>query len=499
MQRLTDVETPIERAEDATQPSAKSFMRVGLAILAVAAVVAVGIAVAAHSQESSLADTTRSGVGLGLRRSDSAGEPFTAFATCSDTDAPPSALSFVQPADNKLSLDSDSVFPKAFPAQRTSICPFLGTLLNEGLIRDDWMTFDRAFELMKALGLGHEVKGHFGGNFRGVPAWTVKHSDAGVAKAFWYMKADKMEGFPNEHRSSAGISDCPNNWDPFYCRTNKNNVWVCGCDGGATSGNCQKNVAPIGGGDSGTTCVAKLPNIEFFHRFWKETDQNNDDVMQTQELRDYKDRHTNMMMAKSCPQGDCTYTRGNNWHADLEAGPTYTLPLEKSQNDWHPWVTLPTDTATCSTHDSAATGWMKGADRVFSDVSGSDIATATNDAGDLLELATDPKGGPIGGGVAGGYMDLVKAMGEECTATSCCGGTYVKGEDQFCIKRKDLERIDLERRLPCSWTLERKMDLFASVGVEMYSTKRPSSNPDYKQFRATGGNSDCTAEKKDDY
>merc|ERR1712054_176424 len=112
------------------------------------------------------------------------------------------------------------------------------------------------------------MAGHFAGNFRDVPLWRQNFHPSSDDRDYWYMKADGMVGMPNEHRSSAGISDCPVNWDPFYCDTDHNGVWVCGCDSGRAE--CKRTTSAIGEPDSldGGSCTENLPSITAFERFW---------------------------------------------------------------------------------------------------------------------------------------------------------------------------------------------------------------------------------------
>jgi len=99
---------------------------------------------------------------------------------------------------NKIPLPS-------FEEQNTANCPFLGTLVNEGIIPFDWMINETAWRAI-AFGsarngnslIGH-IDGHITGNFRDHSLWVdtqrnVKDFKSGedtVCK-YWYVNPQKM-------------------------------------------------------------------------------------------------------------------------------------------------------------------------------------------------------------------------------------------------------------------------------------------------------------------
>mmetsp|Transcript_25938 Transcript_25938/g.47414 ORF Transcript_25938/g.47414 Transcript_25938/m.47414 type:complete len:287 (-) Transcript_25938:125-985(-) len=131
---------------------------------------------------------------------------------------------------------------------RRIICPFLSTLINEGVLpRKDSYTREELQEITIQAGLSENVTiGHVEANFL--------HNPAGVQDIF------NMEGAANEHITSTGVHDCAT----FYY-------------------DCSENAAGVGTCKN-TTLECELPNANRFEAFFSAADSNGDLVLTSAEL-----------------------------------------------------------------------------------------------------------------------------------------------------------------------------------------------------------------------
>mmetsp|Transcript_1924 Transcript_1924/g.4913 ORF Transcript_1924/g.4913 Transcript_1924/m.4913 type:complete len:294 (-) Transcript_1924:92-973(-) len=131
---------------------------------------------------------------------------------------------------------------------RSIICPFLSTLINEGVLpRKDLYTRDELQEITIQAGLSEDVTiGHVDSNFA--------HNPSGVQDIF------NMEGAANEHITSTGVHDCAT----FYydCSEDSEGVGTC----------------------HNTTLSCELPNANRFEAFFAKADSNSDLVLTSAEL-----------------------------------------------------------------------------------------------------------------------------------------------------------------------------------------------------------------------
>jgi len=88
------------------------------------------------------------------------------------------------------------------PLIRRIICPFIATLVNEGVLHGCVHTREKLFEVARASGLSGDLTlAHIKGNFL--------HNPSGV------QDVCDMESAPNEHDFSTGINDCPTDFSDF--------------------------------------------------------------------------------------------------------------------------------------------------------------------------------------------------------------------------------------------------------------------------------------------
>jgi len=130
------------------------------------------------------------------------------------------------------------------------ICPFLGTLVNEGhLAPQEEYTEEEMTQVSIKAGFYRIVaKAHSRANFK------VLGSDK--------IDIFNMEGLPNEHLSSTGITDCHTD---FFS-----------CGGPFSSGPCKSNTPDKNCG---------VPNLAKFETFWTLADTNKDGKVNAAELR----------------------------------------------------------------------------------------------------------------------------------------------------------------------------------------------------------------------
>lgn len=130
------------------------------------------------------------------------------------------------------------------------ICPFLSTLVNEGVldVKAEY-TKDELLNITKQAGLDPAAaEQHIAGNFKNNPS----------------MRQDifKMEGAANEHIQSLSINDCPTSFT-----------------------NCSVDTAGIAQCETHTSDCDK-PNTHGFEEFWVVVDVNKDGIMTRRELSD---------------------------------------------------------------------------------------------------------------------------------------------------------------------------------------------------------------------
>lgn len=294
-----------------------------------------------------------------------------------------------------------------FSVQQTANCPFLGTLTNEGLLPYDWMMNETvwratafASDRNNNAALPH-IQGHFAGNFRDHSTWvdTVNkvNSSSGSKSTecvFWYVNPVEMEGLGNEHDSSIGISDCPTNWEN------------CGFDcANAGEWKCQP-------GPGIEECRQLLPNGDKLASFIAKLNEMSDDGKSGEErLTGY---------VTTC---------------ELEAFALEIEAIHASQTATHIVEDFHFVNPTASFSEQCNNSFTHG-DGVF------------------LTQTTHPIGGTIGGSIVGGYKDLFQYFGEHDMTNAnrmCIGFPETK---YFKIKETDLERVDLERKLPCDFPRE---------------------------------------------
>lgn len=130
------------------------------------------------------------------------------------------------------------------------ICPFLSTLVNEGMMEVKTSYHrDELRDITIAAGLDPATtEGHIQGNFKDIPSGEIDIFD--------------MEGLPNEHHTSTGINDC--NTFVFNCITH---------DGGHKECSTETQNKMCG-----------VPNQVQFDNFFQIADVNHDNVLTSAEL-----------------------------------------------------------------------------------------------------------------------------------------------------------------------------------------------------------------------
>mmetsp|Transcript_7421 Transcript_7421/g.16334 ORF Transcript_7421/g.16334 Transcript_7421/m.16334 type:complete len:287 (+) Transcript_7421:112-972(+) len=154
--------------------------------------------------------------------------------------------------DQQQHEDSEEdVLPTGYRSVQRIICPFLSTLINEGVLENkDLYTKEELNAITLQAGIDVEnATAHLDGNFENNPS--------GVQDLF------AMEGAPNEHFTSTGIHDCPT---MFY-----------NCD------DCADGIKSC----TNLTLDCEVPNAAIFDKFWYEVDANSDGFMSTTELSAY--------------------------------------------------------------------------------------------------------------------------------------------------------------------------------------------------------------------
>lgn len=133
------------------------------------------------------------------------------------------------------------------PRHLKVICPFLSTLVNEGILKGDVFTRAELLNVTVAAGMEHAVaSAHVSSNFKNEPS--------GVMNIF------KMDGATNEHKTSVGIHDCI-----------------------SVFSNCTMTAAGIQTCHNSTESC-KLPLRNKFEDFWVRVDVNGDGKLTREEL-----------------------------------------------------------------------------------------------------------------------------------------------------------------------------------------------------------------------
>lgn len=328
----------------------------------------------------------------------------------------------------------DDIALPEFEEQQTANCPFLGTLTNEGVIPFDWIMNETVWRASAFASdrngnqkLPH-LAGHFAGNFRDHSTW-VDHSaqvnSSGNTESmgslvdcfYWYVNPLKMEGLGNEHSSSVGISDCPTDWTNCGFDCSNAGEWKC------------KPREP-----NYSACKAGLPNNDRLNKFIKELtgDEDFDDesVVTSCDLRDFM--------------------------ATVESVHSSDVPTEISLvEDFH----FNNPTASFSTQCNHS----------------------FDEDGTFLTQTGFPTGGAIGGGIVGGYLDLLQYFGKYSASDGECSDGKVK----FVLPVKDLRRIDIERKLPCDFD---RAGLFKWMKDHNGVTDRRQSESNWFAGCSTGDN-----------
>jgi hypothetical protein len=205
---------------------------------------------------------------------------------------------------------------------------------------------------------------------------------------YWYVNPTNMEGLSNEHGSSVGISDCPTDWANCAFECSSAGEWVC-----------QPLDKPT---ETFAECQAKLPNVDKFNLFVRTVTG-----MNTVDEEGY---------VTTCDLGRFAST------VDLVHAIEAKSGIVEDLHFFTPVESFGTD-----------------CDHSFTDSDGT-----------FLKQLSQGTGGHIGGSIVGGYVDLVHYFGE-VDPTDPNKMCETSDHKFFRIKVKDLRRIDIERRLPCSF------------------------------------------------
>lgn len=294
-------------------------------------------------------------------------------------------------------MHPDDIPLPSFDVQKNANCPFLGTLTNEGIVPNDWIINETAWRAASFASSRNKnsmlpgLQGHFAGNFRDHSTWVDRNHKVKNAQ-------DNMVDCIYWYLKPVDMEGMSNEHHSSVgisdCPTNWGDcAFQCGSAG---EWKCQ-------GFSDLAECQAKLPNADILGEFIKAI---SDDATTLEDSDHYL---TTCMLAK--------------FKSTVELQLKMGAPVDLNE-DLH--------------FHTPAVSFGTNCDHSFRDEDGT-----------FLEQITSGTGGHIGGSIVGGYIDLFHFFGEvhDSDPEMCDDGST----KFFKLKVKDLKRIDIERKIPCSF------------------------------------------------
>jgi hypothetical protein len=327
-------------------------------------------------------------------------------------------------------MHPDDIPLPEFGVQKNANCPFLGTLTNEGIIPNDWMINETAWRAASFASSRNKnsmlpgLQGHFAGNFRDHSTWVDrKHKVKDAQEHLVDCKYWYLNPVTMEGMSNEHHSSV----GISDCPTNWGDcAFQCGSAG---EWKCQ-------GFSDLAECQSKLPNADILGEFIEAISE------KASTINDHDHYLTTCMLAKFRSTVDLQRSMGK--------------PVDLNE-DLH--------------FHTPAVSFGASCDHSFRDEDGT-----------FLEQITSGTGGHIGGSIVGGYIDLFHFFGEvHDSDPMMCDDNSTKF---FKLKVKDLKRIDIDRKIPCSFPRD---DFFAWMSTHNGVTDRRKVNGTADWFNGCEG------------
>jgi hypothetical protein len=294
-------------------------------------------------------------------------------------------------------MHPDDIPLPGFDRQKNANCPFLGTLTNEGVVPDDWMINETVWRAASFASSRNKdsmlpgLQGHFAGNFRDHSTWVDRKNKVKDAQ-------EKLVDCKYWYLSPVNMEGMSNEHHSSVgisdCPTNWGDcAFQCGSAG---EWKCQ-------GFSDLAECQSKLPNADILDEFIQALSNKATTINDPDHYLD------TCMLAKLRSTVDLQRAMGK--------------PVDLNE-DLH--------------FHTPAVSFGVNCDHSFRDEDGT-----------FLEQITSGTGGHIGGSIVGGYIDLFHFFGEvhDSDPELCDDGST----KFFKLQVKDLKRIDIERKIPCSF------------------------------------------------